>query len=303
MRPLAFASSLAAGAAALFAPSGAAAQTPFLYDQKPSPPSAPRAPEPPGSAWASKGLLGFELELSAGVFVPDSGSPVLAPSLYPPIGGDATGDILEGKESPYGWDVGVRASAGYRFLPFLSAGAFFDAASFQALDGTDTGDYRDTTSQLQRAVWQLGAYVRYYLVGLHPKLQPWAQLGVGYSTDTASYTRAAIQGGSGAVTQDYYLSHHGLVVPLTAGLDWRLAPVFSVGPEIGYLRVIGLSACVDSELQTDSSHPGPPGLGSVSTCSSPPVEANGYGIFFAGLFAKVTFGPGVPAPDGKTAAR
>jgi hypothetical protein len=242
-----------------------------------------------------------------GIFYPDAQSPVLAPNLYPgtsPGGNDPTGNILRGTENPYSYDpFGLSFLAGYRFLPELSAGAWFSYASFQVLDNTDTGDYQDGTSQLQRSFWQLGAYARYYFVKLHPRLQPWVELGLGYSNDTSSYVRGgAVQGSSGqSVVQDYYVTHRGLAVPLTVGLDWRLAPVFSLGPAIGYERVFGLSGCVDSEPQTDATHTTM--LQAVNTCSSPPVQTNGYGVFFGGIFAKVTFGRSVEVHDGGTALR
>jgi hypothetical protein len=252
-----------------------------------------RAPQPPASSWDTLGQLGFEIEARGGPMLPDSSSPVQAPNLYPFVYGDANGDILTGKEHPYGADpFGLSVLAGYRFLPFLSAGVFFNYANFAAKDKTDSGGYVDSTSQLQRQVWQLGAYGRYYVTGLHPRLQPWVELGVGYSEDTASYTRASVSGSAGPpLTQDYYLTHHGVVVPLTIGLDWRLAPVFSVGPTLGYSRVFALQGCVDSEFQVSATNMAPAGLGiGRNTCASPPVQSNGYGILFGGIFAKVTFG-------------
>ena len=155
-------------------------------------------PDAPATDYLLSGLLGIELEVRAGVMLPDSVSPVLAPGFYPTLGGDPTGDILEGKEKPYVLDpFALSIAGGYRFLPLLSAGVFFDYANYQVNDGTDTGDYNDsgggTTAWLERQMWQLGAYVRYYLTTLHPRLQPWVELGVGYSQDTASYTPAGTQ--------------------------------------------------------------------------------------------------------------
>jgi hypothetical protein len=259
----------------------------------------PRAPQPPASSWDRFGQLGFEIEASGGPMVPDTISPVLAPNLYPTKGastaGNPNGDIITGREHPYGADVfGLSFSAGYRFLPYLSAGAFFTYANFAAQDGTGAGDYVTPTdsniSQLQRQAWQLGAYVRYYFTMLHPRLQPWVRLGVGYSEDTASYTRGAVQGAHGPLTQDYYLTHQGVVVPLTIGLDWRLAPALSLGPTLGYSRVFGLHGCVDSEFQSDPNNPLPSGITNINTCASPPVQTGDYGVFFGGIFAKLTFG-------------
>jgi hypothetical protein len=244
--------------------------------------------EPPRSAWERVGLRGIELQVRAGVMVPAGSSPVQAPGLYPAISGDATGSILEGKESPYGPDVfGISVALGYRFLPSLSVGAFFSYASFAALDGTDTGDYADTTSQLERQLWTVGAYGRYYITSVSRRLQPWVELGVGYADDNANYFRAAIQmtGSGGAELSQYLLETQGLVVPLSVGLDWRLAPAFSFGPTIGYSGVFPLRGCVTVNVDQQSPLPG------VDTCNSPPTSIHGYGVFSAGAFVKITFGP------------
>jgi hypothetical protein len=258
-------------------------RTTFVPAEAPPPP-------PPLSAWERSGLRGFEVQVRAGVMLPNSASPVKAPTLYPSITGDATGDILEGKESPYGPDpIAVTATVGYRFFPWLSAGLSFSYATFFVNDGTDSGDYPDTTSQLERQYWSLAAYGRYYFVTLHNRLHPWVELGLGYSDDNASYDRAAIQttstmGSPGPELQQYILEEQGLVGSLTAGLDVRLATFLSLGPSLGYSRVVPLRACVTVNVDSMSPVPG------MNTCSSPPVSANGYGLFSGGVYVKVTVG-------------
>ena len=251
------------------------------------------------------GLLGVELELRGGVLVPDSSSPITAPGIYPASKNDPTGDILRGRIQPFGPDpFAFAGTLGYRFLPFLSAGVSFDYATFDSI-GQDpgTGDYTDGTTQLQRNFWQLGAYVRFYAVRgkaapyfdvpAFDRLQPWAELGLAYTEDTASYTR----GGATAsltgqpTTTDYYLTFHGLAASARLGLDWRLAPVFSLGPVLGYSRVFALNGCADVEPQSDPLNP--TNVPSESSCSSSVVNANGYNLFFGGIFAKVTLGPDV----------
>ncbi len=278
-----------------------------------------RAPDAPATSWQVSGLLGFELEGRFGIMLPDSISPVLAPSLYPnagnpgPTQADPIGQILRGTESPYTIDpVAVSIAAGYRFLPYLSAGAFFDYANFEVLDGTDQGS-ADSTSQLERQVWQLGAYVRFYGVAqdaTHPgfpylpgsifeRLQPWVEIGAGYAQDTASYVRSSTTCSSGGSVapclQNYYLSYNGIVTNLRVGLDWRLAPIFSVGPVLGYGHTFGTSSCADSEIGTADNPTS--GLPAANTCAAgykgPQSTANDYGIFFGGIYAKVTLGPDV----------
>jgi hypothetical protein len=279
-----------------------------------------RAPDAPASSWDTSGLLGFELEVRGGVMLPDSISPVLAPQLYgntSSSSGDPTGNILRGTESPYSIDpIALSVTAGYRFLPYLSAGAFFDYANFEVYDNTDMGDYVDSTNFLERQVWQLGAYVRFYGVAesgehrgfpylpadIFKRLQPWVELGVGYAQDTASYSRNSVEcssaGSSAPCLQNYYLSYNGVATNVRLGLDWRLAPIFSLGPVLGYGHTFGINSCADSEIGSDTTTT----LQSANTCAqttvngklSPPSStANDYGIWFFGLFAKVTLGPDV----------
>jgi len=253
-------------------------------------------PEAAASDWDVKGFLGFEFEARAGFVLPDSASPVTAPGLLPSGAGTGspTGDILNGTEKPYSYDpFGFSVAGGYRFLPFLSAGIFFDYANFQTNDGTDTGDYVDGTSQLQRQVWQLGLYGRYYLTTLSRRLHPWAEIGVGVTEDTASYTRILFgnEGTTTAPTTNYYLTYWGVATNLKVGLDWRLSPFFSVGPVLGYGRTFGLSGNVEvCELDTSNNCDTNPQHNYKNTSSSP-VTTSGYGMFFGGIFLKVTLGP------------
>jgi hypothetical protein len=269
-------------------------------------PSPPPAPAPPPS-WGERGQRGIEVEVRLGAMMPNTGSPVRSSNLYPGnmVVGDPTGDILEGKESPYGPALpGVAVTLGYRFLPFLSAGVSFSYGNFFVNDGTDTGDYSDSTSQLERQYWSLAVYGRYYLVGLHPRLEPWIELGVGYSDDNANYYRARIQTMTGsAETQQYLLEEQGLVTSLTLGLDWRLASFLSVGPSIGWAQTFSTKACatdnvdsmspvvqitnrcVNQESPTAISDPVTPTL--MQKVGA--VNGTNYGVFFGAVYAKLTF--------------
>jgi hypothetical protein len=240
-------------------------------------------------AWDRYGLHGIEVSVRGGFMLPDGASPVQAPNLYPgtTVSGDPTGDILRGTEHPYGLEpFGLVLAVGYRFFPWLSLGVSFSYASFDSLDGTDTGDYVDTTSQLQRQMWTLGVYGRYYFTHFHRRLQPWVELGLAYSDDNASYVRGATQASNGQPeTSEYYLEEKGIDTRLTIGLDWRLAPVFAVGPWVAYERVIPIQGCVEVDVDNLSPVPGIP-----NECSSP-VEAHGYGVVSGGIFLKLTVDP------------
>lgn len=247
-----------------------------------------------------KGFLGFEFEAHGGIMLPDSSSPVTAPNLLTggPGAGGGTGDILNGAISPYSYDpFAIGLAGGYRFLPFLSAGLYFNYATFQVNGGCDAGlpECTDNTSQLQRQMWQLGVYGRYYFTMLTNRLHPWVELGLGIDEDTTSYTRG-LPGAGGATdeslaTANYYLTYWGFAANLRAGVDWRLSPWFSVGPFVGYGRVFPLTGNVqvcpeDQAGNCDATSPY-----NKPTTSSPPVTTSGYGLFFGGIYLKVTLGP------------
>jgi hypothetical protein len=220
---------------------------------------------------------------------------VQAPSLYAgqpdnpagtilnPAGGNAQGAGF----TPYSFDpFSIEARLGYRFHPSWSVGGFFSYATYSAQDGADSGDAPDFTSQLAREQLSVGAYGRYYLTRFSRRLQPWVELGVGFNFDGASYTRPIGQATNGqAETGNFNLSQYGIIVPLKVGLDWRLAPAFSVGPMIGYSRVFPVSGCIEIDVDQFSNVPG------TNTCSSPPVSSSGYNDLFAGIFVKLTFNP------------
>jgi hypothetical protein len=228
--------------------------------------------------------------------------------LYPGnmIGGDPTGDVLEGKESPYGPALpGVAVTLGYRFVPWLSAGASFSYGNFFVNDRTDTGDYKDTTQGLERQYWSLVAYLRSYLVGLlDARLEPWIELGVGYSDDNANYNRAAIQKTTGGPeNQQYLLEEQGVVASLTLGLDWRLAHFLSLGPSVGWAQTFSTKACATDNVDSVSpaiqvtnqcvDHATTVALDPVTMRANQTVGAvsgTSYGVFFGGIYAKVTIG-------------
>jgi hypothetical protein len=243
------------------------------------------------SAWDRLGFRGIEVMASGGFMLANSGSPVLAPKLYGQgsgVSGDPTGDILEGNESPYGPDpFGLHIAVGYRLFPWLSAGAYFTYAKFTPKDGTDTGDYKDGTSQLERQLWSVGAYGRYYLTSLHPRLHPWLEVGLGYSQDNASYVHSSTQTTTGQPElQQFLLEEEGVIVPVKIGLDWRVAPFLAFGPTLGYARVFPTSGCVTVNVDSVSQVPG------FNNQCSGPVSGNGYGVFFGGIFAKITIAIG-----------
>ena len=259
-----------------------------------------RAPEPPPSAWDAVGLRGFEVQAFGGVAYGGGDSPLQAPNVYGsafqtvnpagtilnPAGGKTIGQSF----SPYTYDpLGFAFQAGFRPLPAWSFGLFFSYANYGNNADPDTGDLPDGTGGLERVRWSLGAYARYYLTTLSSRLQPWAQVGIGYVDDSASYSHPlgfGVTNGGGFDNGNYLLDYHGLAIPISVGLDWRLAPVFAVGPFFTYEQAIPVGGCL--QITVDQSRSG---VGPVNTCDGGVAQAQTYGSILGGLFAKLTFDP------------
>jgi hypothetical protein len=306
MRPFPFMAVPALVAGLLALPSVARAQdvtwSSRTYTLDPSSRAARAAPPPP-SSYQAFGQRGIEIELGGGVQSGGGNSPVRAATLWGAQGagdGFPRGTILDPTTAatlnpsqaftPYSIDpFAISARVGYRFMHELSVGVFFSFAQYLVNDGADTGDAPDSTSQLERQQVTVGVYARYYFTQWHRRLQPWVSLGVGFNYDIAAYTRpiGPTTGTIGAQpeTGNYILQQEGVVVPVAIGLDWRLAPNFSIGPTISYAHVFPTTGCVEVDVDQYSALPG------QNTCSSPPVQNFGYDNFYAGIFAKVTFYP------------
>lgn len=290
----------------LLVPSGARAQSAAPDSGKDDVSSrGVRAAPPPPNAWQAFGMRGFEIEVGGMLQTGGGNSPVQAPTLWPTSGasgGFPRGTILDPATAatlspsqayaPYSLDpFALSIRVGYRILRDLSVGVFFSFAQYDVNDGADSGLSPDSTSQLERQQVTLGAYARYYFTRfVVPHLQPWILLGAGFNYDIAAYTRPIGQAtggmaGANPETGNYILQQDGIVVPAAAGLDWRLAPVFSVGPTVGFARIFPLKGCVEIDVDQYSPLPG------QNTCSSPPVVSYGYDNFYAGVYAKITFDP------------
>jgi opacity protein-like surface antigen len=257
-----------------------------------------RAAEPPASAWDVSGLRGIEVQASGGVAYGGGNSPVRAPNVYggafPDI--NPAGTILNPAGappgqgfSPYSYDpFGFAFSAGYRRFPSWSFGGFFSYANYSSNDvDPNTGDQPDGSGGLERVRWAIGLYARYYLTTLSSRLQPWAQVGIGYVNDSASYAHPGpeLLLGGGPDNLNYLLHYHGLTIPVALGLDWRLAPAFAVGPFVTYEQAVPINGCVEITVDETVGSVGP-----VSTCDRSVVETHSYGSVFAGIFGKLTFG-------------
>jgi hypothetical protein len=263
-----------------------------------------RAPDPPASAWDTAGLRGFEVEALGGIAYGGGDSPIQAPNIYGTAfaNQNPAGTILNPAAArtivpmsqsftPYSYDpFGFAFSAGYRISPAFSAGGFVSYANYGNNADPTSRDFADGTGGLQRVRWAVGAYGRYYFAFWSSRLQPWVQIGVGYVDDSASYAHPVgmLSNGAGPDNGNYLLEFHGLTLPLAIGLDWRLAPIFAVGPFVSYEEAIPLNGCV--QITVDQTV-GNGTVGNVNTCDGSVVQGRAYGNLLAGIFAKVTFDP------------
>jgi hypothetical protein len=225
----------------------------------------------------ARGRRGFELMVQPGYGSAGQSSPIVyrtAPLVAltaPP------GDVFSGDGAPYGSGFSGQASAGYRMLPFLSAGLYGELRN-QSADAPNDG-----TEELSRSAWGLGTYLRAYLP-VHARFDPWASVGVGYVRDQQSYRRSFV---AGQPAVDVALTHHGVAVPLAIGVDYRLLPELAVGPSFRYAPVLAAGGCF--ELTASS----PFGAVGNKHCSDAQdnqriVEAKSYGAWSAGLDLRMT---------------
>lgn len=221
---------------------------------------------------------GFELMLRPGYGSAGSKSPVA----YKPSGIvrlPDPGEVYSGTASPYGGGFVGDAFVGYRMLPILSAGLFGD------YHGSSATAPNDGTSGLSRSGWGLGFYARAY-VPIPGSFDPWASIGIGYMHDAQSYKRA-VQTTAGTVPGDWTLTHYGVALPLSVGVDYDLNSFFAVGPSFEYTIVAPAGACLKESVNTAI---GPVANSFCTDASSAQriTSANGYSIWSIALDLRLT---------------
>ena len=215
-----------------------------------------------GSASAAK-TKGFEIMLrpaygSAGSKSPITKDPAIATTTD-------LGKVFTGDASPYGGGFVGEASAGYRFLPFMSVGVAggIRSASASSVD--------DGTTDLKRSAWTVGPYVRAYLF-MVPVVEPWISIGVAYMSDEQTYKRIGI---------DWSLQHHGVAVPITVGVDYPIIDMLSVGPSFQYTTVAQAGGCLKGSAGGTSQ--------SYCTDANPKVpKTDGYSVWSIGVNLRLT---------------
>lgn len=239
----------------------------------------PTSGEKPSESTSERGLSGFELSIRPGYGSASASSPVTyeaAPLAYHPD----PGALYSGSAAPYGAGFAGQAAAGYRFLPIMSAGAYAETRS-SSVDALDDG-----SSDVSRSAFGLGIYGRGYAPMLLRDFDPYLELGVGYVKDTQSYRRN-VATTVGAIPGDWRLTHHGVAVPVTLGVSYRVLPMLALGPSVRYAYVFGAGACLKESVST------PLGGVSSSNCSDASsaqrvTRADSYGVWSAGLDLRLT---------------
>lgn len=237
--------------------------------------SASETTEPP--ATPLDGLKGFELTLRPAIGGAPSDSPVrIEPDAGTKVSGPTPG--LLGGQKPWGPGFVGDAMVGYRFIPQLSAGlrAGIRTASADDLD--------DGSKNLSRLGWDAGFYVRGYpLAGIESisrYVDPWIGVGVGYGHDSQTFQLPVDN-----VTADVAVTHHSVVIPIGIGADYRVTKFLSLGPSFEYKIASAVAGCVETSAS---------GLQGSTYCSSSEpgssfVKAHTYGVWSAGLDARMTF--------------
>jgi len=242
--------------------------------------AAPPAPDTQSPASDPEvGTRGFELMLRPGFGSAGSKSPVsyeAAPLAFHPD----PGGVYDNSAAPYGAGLSGQVSLGYRFIPNLSAGLYGELRS------SSSSSVNDGTEDLSRSGWGTGLYMRAYAPKLWEKIDPWAEIGVGYMQDEQKYRRPVLTT-LGAMPGDWTLTHHGIAIPLAIGIDYRLLPRLALGPSFRYAHVLGVGACLKESVNTS--------LGAVSTNQCTDADANrripksdSYDVWSAGLDLRLT---------------
>lgn len=201
-----------------------------------------------------------------------------SPVAYEPAGllrVNPPGSIWDGSASPYGGGVILQGGLGLR-TKYVSVGigGGTRSASAESPDSTQT--------DVSRSAWFVGPYVRGY-IPMVPIVDPWIGLGVQYMADTQKY-KGPVATSAGSMTADWTLEHHGVAIPITLGVDYTIAKMFSIGPSFEYAVVFGAGACAKVNAAN---------LASTSFCANESdtkrvTTAKGYGVWSLGLNLRLT---------------
>jgi hypothetical protein len=226
---------------------------------------------------ATASAVGLEVTTRLGYGSAGSESPVF----YEPHGIALAdpGPIFSQKATPYGGGLIFQGGLGLRTGKYVSVG--LSAGIRNASAESPSPEITD----LKRSAWNAGPYVRVY-IPMVPIVDPYIGLGVEYVSDRQQYLAPFRQpNGSAFPGVTHTLEYHGIGVPITLGVDYTIAKMFSVGPSFQYALVFPAGGCAKYNAQN---------LASVSDCAADNqrfTAVKGMGVWSIGLSLRLTVPP------------
>lgn len=204
-----------------------------------------------------------------------------SPTIYEPSGRVtlANPDPLYAQTmKPYGGGLNFQGYLGVRVSSWVSVG-FMGGWRGSSASGDQTHD------GLARSALMAGPYLRIY-VPVVPLVEPWLGLGASYVHDLQTW-KGPVATTAGSLTVDQTLEHHGVAVPITLGVDYKIVPMVAAGLSFQYAPVFGVGGCYKAEGS---------GIASTSFCSDESSDrkitaSKGYGMWSLGLNLRLTVPP------------
>lgn len=224
---------------------------------------------------ASSSAVGLEAHVRLGYGSGGSQSPVV----YEPKGIALAdpGPIFSQKASPYGGGFIFQGALGLRTGKFVSVGLG------GGIRGASAESPSPDITDLKRSAWNVGPYVRVYLP-MVPIVDPYIGLGVEYVNDRQTWSQP-VPTNRGPLPATYTLEYHGIGVPLTLGVDYTIAKMFSIGPSFQYSLIFPAGGCYKINAS---------GLASISDCAADSqrfTSVKGMGVWSIGLQLRLTVPP------------
>jgi hypothetical protein len=225
---------------------------------------------------ATASAVGLEVHTRIGYGSAGSESPVF----YEPHGIALSdpGPIFNKTAAPYGGGLVLQGALGFRTGKFVSVGIGGGIRNSSAESPSPE------ITDLKRSAWNAGPHVRVYLPFV-PIVDPYVGLGVEYVNDRQTYV-APFRSPQGSVPNvTHTFEHHGIGVPITLGVDYTIAKMFSVGPSFQYSLVFPAGGCAKYNAS---------GLASISDCAADNqrfTSLSGYGVWSLGLQLRLTVPP------------
>ncbi len=181
------------------------------------------------------------------------------------------GKVWDKQASPYGGGFVGDAQVGWRPSRFLSFGM---TGGVRTSSASDPGD---GSTGLSRSAWRIGPYVRGYIPAI-AGFEPSLSIGAEYMHDVQSFKKQ-----TSGYDADWKLTHYGVAIPITLGVQYRFLEYFGVGPSFQYAPVVPVAGCAS---------PTAPGVTFNSFCSTDDglkvSKAESYGVWSIGLDLRVT---------------